>query len=309
MKTQRLGSFFAGGRVVLSALGCVTIIALPLIAQSGANTGLRGRVTDPTGASIPATNVTITRVDTAEQRVVTTNESGDWEARFLSPGPYQLVFERDGFKKRTQTGATVTTAEVGTVNVALELGDLVETVEVFAEAEMVSSNSATIVRALNQRELEALPTSSRNFTQLLVIEPGVSADISELLSNSNASISPSVNGARTTNNSFSYNGIDVTNLLCCNSRVNGSQGTIDEGGGTLSRNIAPVPETLSEVKLQTSLFDAATGRNGGGNFQLVPKSGTNEFHGSVYHLNYAQVRRSHRRWSCGGSGSRVNSVI
>jgi hypothetical protein len=119
---------------------------------------------------------------------------------------------------------------------------------------------------------------------LLVIEPGVSADISELLSNDNASISPSVNGARTTNNSFVFNGIDVTNLLCCNSRINGSRGTIDEGGGTLSRNIAPALETLEEVKLQTSLFDAATGRNGGGNFQLVSKSGTNDFHGSIYHF-------------------------
>jgi hypothetical protein len=92
---------------------------------------------------------------------------------------------------------------------------------------MVSSSSATVVRTLERRELESLPTSSRNFTQLLVIEPGVSADISELLSNDNASISPSVNGARTTNNSFVYNGVDVTNLLCCNSRINGDRGTID----------------------------------------------------------------------------------
>ena len=76
----------------------------------------------------------------------------------------------------------------------------------------------------------------------------------------------------------------MTSLLCCNSRINGSRGTIDEGGGTLSRNIAPALETLEEVKLQTSLFDAATGRNGGGNFQLVSKSGTNEFHGTVYHF-------------------------
>ena len=129
-----------------------------------------------------------------------------------------------------------------------------------------------------------MPTSARNFTQLLVIEPGVSADISELLSNDNASISPSVNGARTTNNSFVYNGIDVTSMLCCNSRINGSRGTIDEGGGSLSRNIAPALETLEEVKLQTSLFDAATGRNGGGNFTVVSKSGTNEFHGTVYHF-------------------------
>ena len=102
--------------------------------------------------------------------------------------------------------------------------------------------------------------------------------------NNNASIAPSVNGARTTNNSFTFNGVDVTNLLCCNSRVNGSAGTIDEGGGSLSRNIAPAPETLAEVKLQTSLYDAATGRNGGGNFQLISKSGTNEFHGAVYHF-------------------------
>ena len=174
------------------------------------------------------------------------------------------MFELDGFKKLTQTGVNVTSAEIGTVNVALEIGALIETVEVIAGAEMVSTNSATIVNSLNQRELEALPTSSRNFTQLLVIEPGVSADISDLLSNNNASISPSVNGARTTNNSFTFNGVDVTNLLCCNSRVNGDAGTIDEGGGSLSRNIAPAPETLAEVKLQTSLYDAATGRNGGG---------------------------------------------
>jgi hypothetical protein len=118
-----------------------------------------------------------------------------------------------------------------------------------------------------------------------VIEPGVSADISELLSNDNASISPSVNGARTTNNSFVFNGVDVTNLLCCNSRVSGSAGTLENGGGSLSRNIAPAPETLQEVKLQTSLYDAATGRNGGGNFTLVSKSGTNTFSGSAYYYN------------------------
>ena len=114
----------------------------------------------------------------------------------------------------------------------------------------------------------------------------MSADISELLSNDNASISPSVNGARTTNNSFVFNGIDVTNMLCCNSRINGSRGTIDAGGGTLSRNIAPAPETLEEVKLQTSLYDASTGRNGGGIFQVVSKSGTNTLSGTAY--NYFQ---------------------
>lgn len=254
-----------------------------LLAQGGASTGLRGNVSDPTGSSIPGVSVTITRVETGQQRRVISDDIGNWEARFLVPGSYTVSFELPGFKKLTRSGITVNSLEMSTVNVVLELGEITELVEVRADAEMLSPSSSTVVKELSARELEALPTSSRNFTQMLMIEPGVSANISDLLSNDNASISPSVNGARTTNNSLSYNGVPVTNLLCCNSRINGSDGTVEQGGGSLSRNIAPAPETLEEVKVQTTLFDAETGRKGGGNFQLVSKTGTNEFHGTVYH--------------------------
>lgn len=267
-----------------SSIGLVLFLVLtPGMAQTGSNTGLTGRVIDPSGDAITGVTVSLVKVETGEKRTVTADSGGNWEVRFLSPGIYRLQFESQGFKKLTRDGVSVTTAEMGTVNVQMEVGTLDQTIEVTSNTEMASSASATIVRTLDQKELESLPTSARNFTQLLVIEPGVSADISELLSNDNASISPSVNGARTTNNSFVFNGIDVTNLLCCNSRINGSRGTIDEGGGTLSRNIAPALETLQEVKLQTSLYDAATGRNGGGNFQVISRSGTNQFHGSLYH--------------------------
>jgi hypothetical protein len=275
-------SFAIWGPLCLLLLATTAVV--PVLAQSGANTGLAGRVVDESDAVLPGVDITITRVETGEERAVVSDELGDWEARFLSPGSYRLVFILPGFKTMNREGVTVTTAQIGTVNVTMEIGEIAVTVDVRGDAEMVSSTSAAVVRDLAVKELEGLPTSSRNFTQLLVIQPGVSADISDLLSNNNASISPSVNGARTTNNSFSYNGIDVTNLLCCNSRVNGSRGTIDEGGGSLSRNIAPAPETLQEVKLQTSLYDASTGRNGGGNFQLVSKSGTNEFHGTGYYF-------------------------
>ena len=255
------------------------------LAQSGANTGLMGRVTDPSGAGVPGVAVTVTDIDTGRARSVATGSTGDWEARFLTPGTYRITFELTGFKQLRREGVTVSTAEMATVDVTLEVGGLAEAVQVVANAEMVASGSMTVQRTLDQKELDSLPTSARNFTQLLVIEPGVSADISELLSNDNASISPSVNGARTTNNSFVFNGVDVTNLLCCNSRVTGSSGTIENGGGSLSRNVAPAPETLQEVKLQTSLYDAGTGRNGGGNFTLVSKSGTNSFRGSAYYYN------------------------
>jgi hypothetical protein len=254
-------------------------------AQAGASTGLAGHVTDSSGAAVPGVTVTITNVGTGSERTVVTSTTGDWEVRFLAPGTYRVTFELASFKPLRREDITVSTAEMATVNVVLEIGGLAEAVEVRGNAEMTSSGSMTVMRTIDQKELESLPTSARNFTQFLVIEPGVSADISELLSNDNASISPSVNGARTTNNSFVFNGVDVTNLLCCNSRVNGSSGTIDNGGGSLSRNIAPAPETLQEIKLQTSLYDAATGRNGGGIFTVVSKSGTNDYRGSVYYYN------------------------
>ncbi len=274
-------AYQAFGGIVL----VVTLFGGRAFAQASATTGLTGHVTDSTGGALPGVSVTLTHVDTGRERVVTTGADGGWEARFLSPGTYRITFQIDGFRPLRREGVDVSTAEMGTVDVSLEVGGLTEAVEVVGNAEMVSSGSMTVVKTLDQKELDALPTSARNFTQLLVIEPGVSADISELLSNDNASISPSVNGARTTNNSFVFNGVDVTNLLCCNSRVSGSAGTIENGGGSLSRNVAPAPETLQEVKLQTSLYDAATGRNGGGNFTLVSKSGTNNFRGSAYYFN------------------------
>ena len=271
-------SVLAAGLLLMVSVGTA-------LAQAGASTGLMGRVTDSSAAAVPGVTVTILNVDTGSVRTATTSATGDWEARFLTPGNYRITFELTGFKTLRREGITVSTSEMATVSATLEIGGLAEAVEVVGNAEMVSSGSMTVSRTLDPKELDALPTSARNFTQLLVIEPGVSADISELLSNDNASISPSVNGARTTNNSFVFNGVDVTNLLCCNSRVNGSSGTIDNGGGSLSRNVAPAPETLQEVKLQTSLYDAGTGRNGGGNFTLVGKTGTNSFHGAAYYYN------------------------
>jgi hypothetical protein len=251
-------------------------------AQTAAGTGLQGRITDQTDAALPGVAIVAHEIEAGATRNATSGSAGDWEIRFLSPGRYRLTFQLAGFRAIQRDGVIVATAEMRTVNATMEVGGATETVQVTGDAEMTSSDSSTIVRTLEQRELEQLPTSARNFTQLLITEPGVSADLSDLVSNNNASISPSVNGARTTDNSFVFNGIDATSLLCCNSRVNGARGTIDQNGGTLSRNIAPALETLQEVTLQTSLYDAATGRNGGGNFQLVSKSGSNRFSGTAY---------------------------
>ena len=134
-----------------------------------------------------------------------------------------------------------------------------------ADAALLTMTTSATSRSLTGAELETIPTSTGSFTHLLSSEAGVSADLPPVLTNGTGNISPSVNGTRTTSTSLFFNGIDATNL------------TSNEGA--MSDNISPASDTLEEVKLQTSMYDASTGRSGGGNFQLVTRSGTNAFRG------------------------------
>ena len=133
----------AGVRLAMRAVAATALLLVVLVgparAQAGASTGLMGEVTDSSGAAVPGVTVTLTHVETKGERTVTTGPRGDWEARFLSPGTYRVVFELSGFKTLRREGIQISTAEMSTVNVALEIGGLAEAVEVIANAEMVSS--------------------------------------------------------------------------------------------------------------------------------------------------------------------------
>lgn len=231
--------------------------------------GLSGIVTDANGAVVPGVNVTIKNSATNLTRHAAANGEGRWSATLLPVGTYTVSFEKDGFKK-SQTQNVAVEASVGrVVDVVLEVGSTDVFVDVTSDQPLVQAESAAVARQITGEEVTKIPTSTRSFTGLLSSEAGVSAELSPVGVNGNGNVSPSVNGTRTTSTSLFFNGIDATNI------------TSNEGA--LSDNIAPAPETLQEVKLQTSLYDASTGRSGGGNFQLVTKSGGNNFNGSVYY--------------------------
>ena len=149
-----------------------------IFAQSGGNTGLTGTVTDPSGAAVVSAAITVTRAETGESRRTSTNEEGKWDVRFLTVGVYDVKVEAPKFRTMVRSGLAVTTGVVVTVHLELTLGEQAESVSVNPVADPVSRDSASIVKELESVELENLPTSARNFTQLLLIEPGVSADIS-----------------------------------------------------------------------------------------------------------------------------------
>ncbi len=258
-------SFKSATTVVLTLL----FLVFTQSAQAQTTGGLTGTVKDPNGAVVQGASVSVKNINTNLTRDVVTNDDGRWTVTVLPVGSYTVSYSKDGFKKASNSGIEVEASVTRSVDVTLEVGVSDVYVDVLAEQPLVQAESAAISRQITGDQLIKTPTSTRSFTGLLGSESGVSSELSPVGVNGTGNVSPSVNGTRTTSTSLFFNGVDATNI------------TSNEG--SLTDNISPAPETLQEVKLQTSLYDASTGRSGGGNFQLVTKQGGNEFAGSAYY--------------------------
>lgn len=244
-------------------------VQMAVMAQGGTVGTLTGVVKDPQGANLPGVSVSVRNIGTGATRTTVTNGEGHWTLPGLPIGTYEVSYEITGFKKLVRERVEVEASVPRTLEDTLEVGEIGAVINITHGAALITPETSAVSRQLSSEQLVEVPTSTRSFTQLLSTEAGVNTDLSPVLTNGNGNQSPSVNGTRTTSTSLFFNGIDATNI------------TTNEG--SLNDNIAPAPETLQEVKLQTSLYDASTGRSGGGNFQLVTKTGANRFSGNVYY--------------------------
>lgn len=266
------------GRIVLFSLililfaGFILLIPTNTIAQVQSTGTVAGTVSDPNGATLTGVQVKIVNPANGFTRDTTTNETGRFVFTVLPIGAYNLTFKHDGFSTAQLDKISVEAAITRTLDQVLQVGQVGEIVTVTAnDVERISTpDSSATFRKLGSEELVRVPTPTRSFTQLLSAEAGVSSDLTPVSINGTGNVSPNVNGTRSTSTSLFFNGIDATNV------------TSNEG--SMTDNISPAPETLEEVKLQTSLYDASNGRSGGGNFQLVTRSGSNAFHGSAYYF-------------------------
>ena len=248
------------------ALCCAAPVAM---AQTGTAGTLTGVIKDPNGASLPGVSVVVKKLATGATRTAISNGDGHWTLPGLPVGTYEVSYESTGFKRLVRDHVEVEASVPRTLEDKLEIGEIGAVINITEGAALITPETSAVARQLSAEQLVEVPTSTRSFTQLLSTEAGVNTDLSPVLTNGNGNQSPSVNGTRTTSTSLFFNGVDATNI------------TSNEG--SLNDNIAPAPETLQEVKLQTSLYDASTGRSGGGNFQLVTKTGANRFNGNVYY--------------------------
>lgn len=232
-----------------------------------------GTVRDNTGAIVSGATVNIT--DPAKNlvvRTITTNENGEFSAPNLAVGLYQISVEAANFKKAVQTEVKLDVGQRRTVDFALEAGNISEVVTVEADAVAVDLQSATSSTLINGDQVRELSINNRNFVQLVTLAPGVSADLADQVYVGSVNpdgqantINISVNGARSAQNTFRVDGADIT-----------------DRGSNITIQAYPSVDSIGEFKVDRSLFPAESGSSGGGQVNVVTRSGTKDFHGSAF---------------------------
>jgi len=259
-------------QVIVFAL-VVTSISTPALAQTGSTSAVTGRVTDPTGAVLPGVMVTATSAATNQSRNGITAEDGVYRLPLLDPGPYRVRFMLPGFKTAEVTEVILLVTETSVLNRTLEVGAPGDQITVEAAVEAIQTATSTLGTTVTGSVISQMPLVSRNFTQVLGMATGVAVAANNGTAFGKGTENMSVNGANPEKNNFQMDGVSINNAA-------GNNEANDAG---LYTGIAiPNPDSIQEFKIQTSTYDAAYGRNPGANVNVVTKSGTNNFHGTLF---------------------------
>lgn len=245
-------------------LGLLCVLAAGQANQTG---GITGVVTDKTGALVSGATVNVISDATGKtERTASTADDGGFSFTLLPPGRYKLEISAANFKKAVVAEVTVRITESTRQDVTLEPGSISEVVNVEASPTLINPSSAQTGQALDAQTLRTLPLASPNFLFLLNLSTGVTGEPTDVRSAGRGTADVTVNGQRTSNNSVTLQGINVNDFNLAH----------------FDTVPLPNPNTLQEMKVATSLYDASQGSKGGGALGLVIKSGEKNFHWEGY---------------------------
>ncbi len=253
-------------RILRGTLFLLTFLSLAHMALLAQGTGeVTGRVVDSSGAVIPGAEVTLTNLGTDEARTVISSDDGVFRIASLGVGDYSIEASLTGFK-RAQGEVTVTVGQTVNAVLTLEVGDIAETIEVTDVATAVNVEQGRVSSLVDKKRIEELPLNGRNVYQLMQLAPGAvntESTVFEPGQNTN------VNGGRANMNGFWMDGVTTKGL-------SGGTGAGDTAG------VTPNLEAVQEFRIETLNFSAEYGNSVGSIVSVVSKTGTNEFHGSVF---------------------------
>ena len=296
-------------RIKRSALLAGVYLALAALAIPNARAqqtlgGITGTVSDSSGAVISGATITLVGNETKLNRTQTSSAAGSYSFVNLPIGTYTLTFTQQGFQSQNVPSIQVQANRTATVNAELKIGNVSESITV-EETPLLNMVDTTNGYVMDKLEIDAVPLPTGSFTGLALLSPGVNAELSSG-TGANAGLGNApvwANGQRDTSNSYLLNGVDARNLFngkstsqVASARVVNATGVSGSAGlsalpvqSSASVYLAigeaipsPAPETIQEVRVNTSMYDAQQGSTSGAHIDMSTASGTNNIHGNAY---------------------------
>src|SRR5579862_6729669 len=296
--TRRMGVF---------AFLCSLCFSLVLITSTQAQQtlgGITGAVTDSTGALVTDATVTAVNDQTGLTRTVMTSSDGTYNIVNLPIGNYTLTYTHTGFESQKIPSILVQANRTATVDAQLKVGEVTQTVTV-EETPLLNAVDTTNGYVLDKSQIDAVPLPTGSFTGVAILSSGVSAELSGGTgSNSGLGNAPIwANGQRDTSNTFLLNGVDARNLFNGKTTSNVSSARVVNATGVSTSSAlstlpiqssssvylaigeaipSPAQESIAEVRVNTSMYDAQQGSTSGAHIDMSTASGTNNIHGGAY---------------------------
>src|SRR6185312_1161840 len=264
---------------------CIAVVfvfcSAPAFAQTDSGT-VSGRVLDPTGRSVPGAKVRLVDIDRGTTEESATNKAGLYTFRAVHPGRYRMEVQARGFKLVNITGLTVNTQANLEQNFALSIGSVSESVTVSADSVNINTADGSVSTVIDRNFVENIPLNGRSFQSLINLAPGVVAIPSNPADNGQFTI----NGQRGSANYWMVDGVSANVGLGVASGgtgtgngLGGAVGSFSAFGGT---NSLVSVDALQEFRIQTSTYAPEFGRTPGGQISIETRSGTNQFHGTLF---------------------------
>jgi Carboxypeptidase regulatory-like domain len=243
------------------------ILCLPSAIFGQMNTAdITGSITDPTGALVPRATVTALQVATQQKHTATSNGAGQYRLAQLPLGEYKFTVDARGFKQTVQDGVVLHAGDHIRQDFSLDVGESSQSVMVEARAGLMQVESADIKDVIDNQQMLSLPLKDRQFLELAILSPGVVNPPGGTRGDSLQQTGKLINvlGNRTGHNLFLVDGVSVT----------------DEYFNNVA--LSPSPDATREFNMELTDYGAEFGGKSGGVVNVITRSGTNGFHGSVY---------------------------
>jgi hypothetical protein len=286
----------------------LSFCALPTYAQYRAS--IQGVVTDPDGASVSGATLTLTNLETNQKLTATTDDSGIYNFNALPPSRYSLTIEKTGFQKKVLENVGVIPEQANALNIQLEVGQVTDSITVSGDSTpLIDTQTASVNGVVSANQIQHMPSFGRDVLKLAQLAPGSFADGSQGGGgNSNYNLPGTqtgggasggadgifktengaqviANGQQTENNGISIDGISTTSVVW--------------GGSTV---ITPSEDSVESVKVISNSYDAEDGRFSGAQLKIISKSGTNDFHGSLFLTTHQPNLNAYQRFNGAGLG-------